>query len=187
MTCIRRPFSLVQRQALRSQQDGDVTTAVGAAAPALEPGVETVLDALGAVSTSNAWSLLHTGHRKLSERLRKPPGLRQLAALLDAAPPSALRQRGIWVQSFGKKFAPIVCVNRRFARALQEDGEERPCQCKQAESSSSAYFTSHAYNGGRHACTASKHQASCPRWEPPSTGHLYSWRRGYDDSGGVRG
>ncbi|OLQ04998.1 hypothetical protein AK812_SmicGene11852 [Symbiodinium microadriaticum] len=43
------------------------------------------------------------------------------------------------------------------------------------------YFNSQAYNAGRHSHEASGHVASCAQWQPPTTGHLHSWRRAFDD------
>ena len=43
------------------------------------------------------------------------------------------------------------------------------------------YFGSSDYNAGRHVNTQSIHVANCLCWQPPTTGHLHSWRRGYEE------
>ena len=98
-----------------------------------------------------------------------------------------LRSHGIWRTSFGPKLMPIVIVNRSYhARTCMANEESREnslvCSCSIKGRESSRYFTSQAYNAGRHGSTQSEHKASCQLWKPPSTGHLHSWRRGFTEN-----
>jgi hypothetical protein len=115
---------------------------------------------------------------------------------------AALLTYGIWRTSFGKKFMPIVTVNTAFARsaAAAADREQWTCTCgatpatanagsgdgavaRKRQNDSERFFGSQDYNGGRHACTASVHKGQCLMWRPPTSGHLHSWRRGFNDDG----
>ena len=88
---------------------------------------------------------------------------------------------------------PIVIVNRSYARTMKEfasasenaSSSTLACSCgvspECSERAYERYFLSQDYNAGRHASTQSKHKASCAMWQPPSTGHLHSWRRGFTE------
>mmetsp|Transcript_3581 Transcript_3581/g.5268 ORF Transcript_3581/g.5268 Transcript_3581/m.5268 type:complete len:151 (-) Transcript_3581:897-1349(-) len=140
-----------------------------------------LLEELSQISTRNQWSILGTIVVKLTKRLGKQLTTRELANELKAIPKKDLFFKGIWVHSFGSKYAPIICINPAFGRSNRKQGLDRPCSCKLKSSNAIRYFNSHDYNGGRHHCTASPHIATCSMWRPPSTGHLHSWRRGYED------
>mmetsp|Transcript_10991 Transcript_10991/g.15259 ORF Transcript_10991/g.15259 Transcript_10991/m.15259 type:complete len:229 (-) Transcript_10991:136-822(-) len=73
---------------------------------------------------------------------------------------------------------PTMCTCRCSCKAGEKSNtikDEEEAAQKKVEK----YFGSHDYNAGRHGQTSSRHHASCAAWEPPSTGHLHSWRRGY--------
>lgn len=76
-------------------------------------------------------------------------------------------------------------VNRGYARKVAQSEEQGSCSCGQqggsSDSGSSRFFGSQDYNAGRHALKASAHSLGCLRWTPPTTGHLHSWRRGFDE------
>ena len=142
---------------------------------------DAILGGLRAISTRNQWSLLHNVLTQLNRRLKKPITGRELGALLHAIPDEELNCFGIWVQFFGSGFAPIICINPAFGRANDRDGVGRPCKCQRNQTDdASPFFTSHNYNIGRHESAASSHIVTCSKWQPPSAGHLHSWRRGYD-------
>ena len=156
-----------------------------------------LVQAAAKVSTSNQWTTLPGFIAKLNKKL--PPSQhvqpKQLASELLAVPADTLAQQGIWLTSFGAKYMPIILTNPAYARAwrtaLQKDVEATAeCTCGAHASNgseaveaqvSSRYFGSQDYNAGRHAPTNSTHKANCLLWTPPSTGHLHSWRRGYDE------
>ena len=123
---------------------------------------------------------------QVSKKIGKAVTARQLDDLMLELGPEVLRCRGIWRTSFHPNSMPIVIVNRSYyARSLRGNGEIREeilrCNCRSVEGgeSKSRYFTSQAYNAGRHASCQSEHKASCQLWTPPSAGHLHSWRRGF--------
>ena len=86
---------------------------------------------------------------------------------------------------------PILLTNPAHRRAWEQALAADPtaqavCSCGvsaagNAESKMKRYYGSMDYNAGRHQSTQSQHVATCLCWEPPSTGHLHSWRRGYND------
>merc|ERR1711971_931000 len=75
-----------------------------------------------------------------------------------------LRCHGIWRTSFGPKLMPIVIVNRSYhARSCTATNGETSenslmCSCSIKGRESSRYFTSQAYNAGRHSSTQSEHK-----------------------------
>jgi len=138
-----------------------------------------VVDSLKTISTRNQWSLLSTLVKKLNKRIATPMTVKEVAKHLLLVPSEVLRKNGVWVHSFGSKYEPIVCVNPAYGRVNSSEEDIPACSCKGIDRDSNVYFSSQAYNAGRHACTASLHIASCSQWTPPSTGHLHSWRRGY--------
>eukprot|EP00003_Mantamonas_plastica_P023791 TRINITY_DN4320_c5_g1_i1.p1 TRINITY_DN4320_c5_g1~~TRINITY_DN4320_c5_g1_i1.p1 ORF type:complete len:179 (-),score=62.18 TRINITY_DN4320_c5_g1_i1:79-615(-) len=139
-------------------------------------------EVLCTIGTSNQWSILTAIHTKLNKKLLNK-GLsiteEELRECLAAKTSDELKELGIWVE-----FDNIICINAVFGRKrAAEGGLILECSCDGGqERSSSKYFGSHDYNGGRHACTASTHKGACAFWEPPSTGHLHSWRRGFTDN-----
>ncbi len=152
--------------------------------------------ALRDVNTSNQWSTLAGVLGKVNKKL--PPqhrvDARTLAGLLASEPAAELSRNGVWTTSFGARYMPIVAINRQYARKVAEGGKEGRCSCGHGgggsgggggtsgsrSSSSSRFFGSGDYNAGRHALEASAHGLSCLCWTPPTTGHLHSWRRGFD-------
>ncbi|CAM9148884.1 unnamed protein product [Scytosiphon promiscuus] len=141
--------------------------------------------ALRDVNTSNQWSTLTGVLTKLNRKLpaRQQVDARTLARLLASTPAAELARNGVWTTSFGAKYMPIVIVNRSYARKVAGGEEQGCCSCgkgDQGGARSSRFFGSQDYNAGRHALEASGHSLSCLCWTPPSTGHLHSWRRGFD-------
>lgn len=149
---------------------------------------------LCSVTTGNSWSMADSVAKKLSRKLptgAAPVDARGLASFLRSVGDEQLRQHGIWWHSFSDKHIPIVLTNPAYARARRKELEERgvastACSCSGAPggkpaSTEARYFGSHDYNAGRHAPTQSKHKATCAAWSPPTSGHLHSWRRGFDD------
>ncbi|CAM9770296.1 unnamed protein product, partial [Sphacelaria rigidula] len=141
--------------------------------------------ALRDVNTSNQWSTLTGVLSKVNKKLpaRHQVDARTLARLVTSESAAELARNGVWVTSFGAKYMPIVIVNRGYARKVAQGEEQGCCSCGQGErsgSDSSRFFGSQDYNAGRHALEASAHSLSCLCWTPPATGHLHSWRRGFD-------
>ena len=106
---------------------------------------------------------------------------------------SLLRKGGVFYSSFGDKYMPIVLVNRAYANTMRALGNDPiECRCRIGSKSPTnrirveRYYGSHDYNAGRHATANSPHMAYCPMWEPPSSGHLHSWRRGFSDKRPLR-
>ncbi|CAN0028309.1 unnamed protein product [Ectocarpus sp. 12 AP-2014] len=137
------------------------------------------------VNTSNQWSTLTGVLTKVNKRLpaEQQVDARTLAGLLTSEPAAELARNGVWTTSFGAKYMPIVVVNRAYARKVAQGGEQGRCSCGEggrSGSGSSRFFGSQDYNAGRHALEASAHNAGCLCWTPPTTGHLHSWRRGFD-------
>eukprot|EP01043_Picozoa_sp_COSAG02_P075333 COSAG02_NODE_15486_length_1156_cov_2.068416_1_plen_171_part_00 len=153
--------------------------------------------ALAACGTSNSWSTLEAVATKVSRRAGRKVTPRELDVLMRGVGDATLLAHGIWRTSFGQKFMPIITVNTAFARsAAAADGEQWACTCgatpaaasggavaQKRQKDSDRFFGSQDYNGGRHASTASVHKGQCLMWRPPTTGHLHSWRRGFDDDG----
>lgn len=141
--------------------------------------------ALAACPTSANWSTLESVATKVSKKLGRPVKPRELENLMVAVGDEELRLHGIWRQSFGAKYMPIVVVNRAYAQAVRAAGDKPCCTCgavaKDAGKANERYFGSHDYNAGRHVCTASAHKPNCPMWCPPTSGHLHSWRRGFQE------
>uniref|UniRef100_A0A7S4R141 Uncharacterized protein n=1 Tax=Ditylum brightwellii TaxID=49249 RepID=A0A7S4R141_9STRA len=80
---------------------------------------------------------------------------------------------------------PTVCTCHRYCSRGKSNNNKRVKEIDDAERGiaerkSKRYFNSLDYNAGRHGETTSKHHASCAAWNPPSSGHLHSWRRGYN-------
>ena len=126
--------------------------------------------------------------KKVSKKIGREVGARQLDDLMLELGPEVLRCQGIWRTSFDPNSMPIVIVNRSYYARRRGSGERieeiGKCRCissVEEGSRSSRYFTSQAYNGGRHASSQSEHKPSCHLWEPPSAGHLHSWRRRFTD------
>ena len=154
--------------------------------------------ALGGVSTSGQWSILEGLLGKVNKRLKaaaaeqvEPVSAQELHVFVCGQDEAALELRGVWRHGFGT--GTIVCVNPAFGRACATRGWRLSdeCECRgggrgsgRDGSSEDArrYFESQAYHGGRHASTQSRHLASCPCWRPAPSGHLHSWRRGYDQN-----
>ena len=167
------------------------------------------------VNTSKQWATLPSFVSKLNKKLPKhckklsPKATVKVLKTFTAA---QLRQFGIWITYFGKKYMPIVLVNPSFRRALLDSansntttasttttssaGTAPTCSCgvvqpkgkgdgKQNNRGTTAatqrFFGSHDYNAGRHCPTNSAHRPTCLCWAPPTTGHLHSWRRGYEE------
>ena len=126
--------------------------------------------------------MLESVHKKLLKKIKMPLTLRELGTWLLTIPEKDLHFMGIWIQSFGAKYAPIICINPAYGRANETQGMERGCSCKMnTKSGVPKYFASMDYNAGKHANTNSEHIGTCILWQPPSSGHLHSWRRGYAD------
>ena len=157
-------------------------------------------EALQKVNTSHQWSTLRSVVTKLNRCLPSSSQAidgRGLASFLESIDVEELNAAGIWTHSFGAKYEPLVLTNPAYARARRglkpadDSGEviatRRLCRCRkrsaedEAAESSERYFGSTAYNAGRHSSTQSTHAANCPRWTPPSTGHLHSWRRTFEE------
>mmetsp|Transcript_7982 Transcript_7982/g.13497 ORF Transcript_7982/g.13497 Transcript_7982/m.13497 type:complete len:193 (+) Transcript_7982:87-665(+) len=153
--------------------------------------IHPLLSALSSVSTSNQWSVLESllpkVNKKLQQANQSAVNTSDLCELLHDIDESTLELHGIWKHGFSK--GTIVCTNPAFARACmaRDMNLGKDCSCRAGsghrDTDEKKYFNSHDYNGGRHACTQSKHIANCPLWRPAPTSHLHSWRRGYDDAG----
>ena len=129
---------------------------------------------------------------KVSKKLgrKKPLDVESVCKCFDSLGDDFLHSRGIW--RVGYRTNTIVCINSVFARARAAERNSSggngvssistpSCTCMNRIEREDKYFSSHDYNGGRHACTASTHKANCALWTPPLTGHLHSWRgRRYD-------
>ena len=156
-----------------------------------------LLTALSSVSTSNQWSVLDSLLPKVNKKLDKSnhpeASSKDLRELLHDFDEHMLELYGVWKHGFSKGM--IVCTNPAFARACQARDFclSTDCLCgagkghRNTTGAEQRYFGSHDYNGGRHACTQSKHVATCPLWRPAPTSHLHSWRRGFEEDGGGRG
>jgi hypothetical protein len=148
-----------------------------------------LLFALRAVSTSNQWSVLESLLPKVNKKLQQidhsKASAQDLCDLLHDTDARILELHGIWKHGFSKGM--IVCTNPAFARACQAREYQLGSDCTcgagsgHRDTDGNRYFESHDYNGGRHACTQSKHIANCPLWRPAPTSHLHSWRRGFED------
>lgn len=62
-------------------------------------------------------------------------------------------------------------------------GKKPSSSTQQQHDQNRKFYESHDYNAGRHFSTQSQHKANCLLWSPPTSGHLHSWRRGYEDDG----
>ena len=132
-------------------------------------------------ATSNNWSLLSSVLSKVNRKTGKPINEERAWDILTSVSKEYLRKRGIWTAAF----ANGICVNPVYARqrAVEEKNSTAmgsECTCSSHIERKDGYFSSHCYNGGRHACTNSSHKANCALWNPPASGHLHSWRRGFD-------
>mmetsp|Transcript_27997 Transcript_27997/g.52516 ORF Transcript_27997/g.52516 Transcript_27997/m.52516 type:complete len:150 (+) Transcript_27997:58-507(+) len=142
--------------------------------------------ALASAATSAQWSTLDAVLRKVNSKIGgRPMDARAFDEFLRSVGDQELQAHGVWRHSFGPKYKPILLVNPAYARAVARD-PEGGCSCprKAPQDQSAAvdnYFNSQNYNAGRHALEASGHIPSCALWRPPTTGHLHSWRRGFDD------
>lgn len=198
--------ALKQRRAqAKSRRQSATTASAACASSAASAGVAEVGSmesdlgrALAACGTSNSWSTLEAVAAKVSRRTGRRVTPRELDELMLRVGDAALLAHGVWRTSFGKKYMPIVCVNTAFARsAAAAAGNQWTCTCGAAGTGASGgcalaqnhkkqterYFGSQDYNAGRHACTASVHKGQCLMWQPPTSGHLHSWRRGFADDG----
>ena len=161
---------------------------------------------MAAVRTSKQWAAFPSFVVKLNKSLptEERVSAKAAATLLKRAGAAQLRSRGIWVTFFGAKFMPIVLTNQGFAKAWQAaaaqgivgpETTKPPCTCTaraaaaaaaeaggrtRAEKATKRFYSSHDYNAGRHRSTASVHHLNCVSWTPPTSGHLHSWRRGYE-------
>ena len=133
---------------------------------------------LAKINTSNQWSLLPAILTKLNKRLPEPIKSEELETFLKSITEEELKANGIWVQFFGTKYMPIICINPPLGRMNNELGLNRPCKCK-SKTQETKYFGSFDYNAGRHQSDISAHIPTCILWCPPKAGHLHSWRRGY--------
>ena len=143
--------------------------------------------ALRTVSTSCQWATLPSVVTKVNKRLAAGDRVdeRSLASLLTSVDEAELSVAGVWAQSFGAQFQPIVLTNPACARAraAQDRASDPVCSCSRtgvAGEDAGRYFGSTDYNAGRHAVQASAHLPNCACWTPPSTSHLHSWRRGFN-------
>uniref|UniRef100_A0A7S1X7L8 Uncharacterized protein n=1 Tax=Tetraselmis chuii TaxID=63592 RepID=A0A7S1X7L8_9CHLO len=132
------------------------------------------------VRTSNQWSLLDGVARKV----KRPT--KEVHDFLSTVDDETLRVHGIWKHRVGKCF--IICTNPGYRLALQgaaEEADECSCCCESSGSIESRaakqYFGSFDYNAGRHAQHTTGHKSTCPFWAPPTSSHLHSWRRGYEN------
>ena len=79
-----------------------------------------IIKLLASISTSNNWSVLDSVLKKINIKLKsasfKTIGARELGQILTTLPEEYLMSFGIFVTSFGLKFAPIVCINPAFGR-----------------------------------------------------------------------
>lgn len=135
---------------------------------------------------------------------------RAVSAILSSTSKSELLRHGIWVTFFGAKYMPIVLTNQGYAQQWSElsarhdnlETGKLPCTCRFGKALAASkgagnnkdcvtsgmrkqrevarYFGSHDYNAGRHCATTSEHHSNCLCWHPPTSGHLHSWRRGYE-------
>ena len=154
-----------------------------------------IFNALLKVNTSSQWSTLDSVLIKLNKFLKtKKIDARTLGKILFSIERDKLNKNGIWITSFGKDYMPIILTNRAYARARSVcGGSHDVCTCGVENHENSAvvstnkkmnkYFKSMDYNAGRHATDNSIHKANCLCWTPPSSGHLHSWRRGWNDDG----
>ena len=130
-------------------------------------------------ATSNNWSLLPSVMAKVNRKTGKATRDEEAWAMLTSTGEKELREKGIWVTAL----ANAICVNPVYARQRAQERSDTPtpivCTCVDKIERKDSYFSSHSYNGGRHACANSVHKANCALWEPPSASHLHSWRRGY--------
>ena len=156
------------------------------------------LEALLSCGTANDWSTLDAVSAKVSRKMGRQVSPRELDNVLVETGDERLQTMGVWRTSFGKKYMPIICVNKvygRSMRALLNTGEKVAIQCtcratlgKNEQEKSQRYFGSHDYAAGRHVSTKSAHRANCLMWRPSTSSHLHSWRRGFTDNsvGGTR-
>lgn len=143
--------------------------------------------ALREVNTSSQWSTLTGVLGKVNRKLpaNQQVDARTLTALLVSEPAESLARHGVWITQFGDKYMPIVLVNRPYARKVAL-GADEGCSCGfgggdgAVNRRNTRFFGSQDYNAGRHALEASGHRRDCLCWTPPTTGHLHSWRRGFD-------
>ena len=145
---------------------------------------------LRTISTRNQWATLPSVVKKINKKLSSQAAVSvsALAVFLASIDPDELNDAGIWVQSFGKKYQPIIITNPAYARSRQQGRHDMAyvCTCPQNQNcrkqgSNGRYFTSMDYNAGRHHVLSSDHLGNCPFWTPPTTSHLHSWRRGFDE------
>ena len=155
------------------------------------------------INTSKQWTTLSAFVNKVNQKLKQnnpKVTVREAASILLSADQNELKKYGIWVTSFGPKFMPIVITNPahyRFYQSLQSVSDEtdrnniiiectcsaRPTIAQKNMEKDRRFYESQDYNAGRHSTSQSSHVVNCLLWAPPTTGHLHSWRRGYDDEG----
>jgi hypothetical protein len=151
----------------------------------------TVNDIAG-VNTSAQWSTAEA----IASKLRRasaghPVAALDVAGVVRGLPAADLAAAGVWTFDFGAKFQPLVVTNRACAKAREAVAAAGPaaprCTCGTGDAAADAsaqgkvknYFGSTDYNAGRHEQTSSLHRANCAMWEPSSSSHLHSWRRGF--------
>jgi hypothetical protein len=147
-----------------------------------------VQKALFELDTRAQWSTLAAIQKKMSSK-KVTIGLAELAAHVRALDRSILREQGIWITEFGKKYQPIICINAAYRRTVANGAST--CSCgvggtetevvgkKRKAENDKRYYESHDYNAGRHATELSIHKMNCICWTPLASGHLHSWRRGF--------
>lgn len=138
--------------------------------------------AIRKVNTGRQWSTLSSVLGKINRILPSNEQIsgHELLSFLQSIDTDELRLNGIWAHSFGSKYEPLILTNPAYSRAIQTG--KHSCCCKlRSKESAGQYFGSTAYNAGRHCSTNSVHANNCPKWTPPSSGHLHSWRRTFED------
>ena len=143
--------------------------------------------ALREIDTSSQWSTLTGVLTKVNRKLpaNQKVDTRTLTDLLVSEPAESLARYGVWITQFGDNYLPIELMNRPYARKVVL-GTEGGCSCGFGGSDGAArnrnarFFGSQDYNAGRHGLESSGHLRDCLCWTPPTSGHLHSWRRGFD-------
>lgn len=150
---------------------------------------EDAFAALCTVNTSCQWATLSSIVSKMNKKLTAEDRVNEqsLASFLANVNQEELNDAGVWVHWFGNGFLPILVTNSACARARRKkrvkDKTTLVCSCKpdgKVEKAEWRFFGSTDYHAGRHALKASGHLRNCACWTPPSTGHMHSWRKGFD-------
>ena len=80
---------------------------------------ETLLDSFGSIKTSALWTMLDTVVQKLNKKSSpKMYSSKEIDRILVKAGETILLKHGIFRNSFGVKYMPIVLTNPSFAKAL---------------------------------------------------------------------